>query len=455
MPTDFRGAIAFKPTIDNIILDFNYQLGLDCWCYGLFTRINAQVVTTRWDLGIRCREMNNISSQEAPVFPQCYMGPEPVPTATSIREALSGSLIFGQMEQPLMFGAFPCGKLRKTAVANIDLIFGWNYIINEHAHSGVYLFTLIPTGTVPKSEVIFEPIVGNGNLWEIGPGITGHYDFLRKGNHILSFYWEAVLAHQFKRFQIRSYDLVGHGPFSRYMLLKEFNADGIYDDTLINAIDYCTRATRVGGSARFDGAVKLTYYYDRWGIDVGYNLYAKSPEKLCVVNDLFPSEYNNRRLGVKGTEGTCFRRFVPATGTIAGTGDLNSTQNQATAFQGGPIDNPSAINLPGGEVPITWDSPTTGNLIRAQDSNPPVIIDETMVNGVPVKRPITDVLDLKSGSLPHQLTHKIFVNIGYTALDRCWEPQWNLGFEYEWDGRRELLNGLNRWGIWFKGAFSF
>lgn len=442
LPTTFRGAIAFKPRIDNIILDFNYYLGLDSWFYGMFARINAQVVTTRWDLGIRCNEKNSLTSQDAPVFPACYMAPEPVPTATSIKQALSGNFIFGDMEQPLMFGAFPCGRERRTGVAQIDLIWGYNFIVNEHAHAGIYAYTLIPTGTVPHAQNIFQPIIGNGRYWEFGPGITGHYDFVRSGYHILSLYWEAVLAHQFKRFQIRSYDLIGHGPFSRYMLLKEFDANNVYDNTLINAIDFCTRATRVGGSTRFDGAVKLSYYYDRWGIDLGYNLYAKSKEYLRVVDSLYPSEYNNRRLGVKGTQGVCYRVLQPSTGRIILQEPLNSTSNRSTAYQAGPIDNPAAIDVPDDLKPITWDSPTTGNLIIAQTSNPPIIID-------------TDALDLKSGSLPHQLTHKFFFNIGYTALDTCWEPQWGIGFEYELDGRRKLLNGLDQWGFWFKGTFSF
>jgi hypothetical protein len=319
------------------------------------------------------------------------------------------------MEQPLMFGAFACGRERKTGVPNIDLIWGWNFIVNEHAHAGVYLYTLIPTGTTPKAETIFEPIIGNGRLWELGPGVTGHYDLVRRGDHILSLYWEAVLAHQFKRIQVRSFDLENQGPFSRYMLLKEFDAKGNYDHTLINAIDFCTRATRVGGSVRFDGAVKLSYYYDRWGVDFGYNLYAKSPEKLRIVETLFPSEFNNRRLGIKGVQGVCD----------------NLTATQSTAFTAGPADNPS-----------------------------PVIIDEITVRDLNGKtktefRPVADILNIKSGSLPHQLTHKFFFNIGYTALDTCWEPQWGLGFEYEIDGRKKLLNGLEQWGFWFKGTFSF
>ena len=343
-----------------------------------------------------------------------------------------------------MYGAFPCGRQQKTAVANIDLILGYNFLMNEAAHAGIFLFTLIPTGTVPRSKIIFEPIVGNGRLWGIGPGIYGHFDLLRHNYHSLGIWFEGVLTHQFKDIQDRSFDLIGHGPLSRYMLLKEFDKDDHYEDSLFNAIDFSTRAVEVGGSVRTDAAVKLSYYYDRWGFDLGYNVYARSKEKLRLEDTLHPSDLNNRHFGIKGTEGVCYRILNTRTGEVLDRMPiLNSTQNRATIHQGAPVDNPQPIVLENpNNVAITWDSPTTGTLKIAQQSNPPIIIS-------------TDLLDLTSGMVPHQLTHKVFGHISYTALDRCWEPQFGIGGEAEFDGRSEILSGLNQWGIWFKLAISY
>jgi hypothetical protein len=66
-----------------------------------------------------------------------------------------------------------------------------------------------------------------------------------------------------------------------------------------------------------------------------------------------------------------------------------------------------------------------------------------------------DSLDLISGSVPHQLTHKLFAHLSYTAGDRPWEPQIGIGGELEIDGRDHLLAALNQWGIWIKCAVSF
>lgn len=442
LPTDFEGSIAFKPRIDNIILESYYYLGLDQWCPGLYFRFNFPVVITRWDLGIHCNEKNNVSSQERPVFPACYMAEEPAKTALGIREALSGNFSFGDMKQPLMFGKFPCGREQKTGVPALDFIVGYNVYADEAKHAGFYLITVVPTGNTPNSDIIFEPIIGNGRLWEIGPGISAHYDVIRCGHHILTFYINGYLTHQFKKIQKRSFDLIGHGPLSRYMLLKEFDKDNQYDGELINAIDFTTRAVKVGGSSKLDLAMKMSYYYDRWGLDLGYNIYARSKEKLRLQKELHPSDLNSRTFGIKGTEGVCYRILNTETGKVTGTDKLNSVQQTARINRGGAVTNPKPIVLGEGEQAITWDSPTTPPLIPAMQSDPPLFIT-------------TDSLDILSGSVPHQLSHKFFAHISYTAGNVPWEPQVGIGGEIEADGRSRLLSSLNQWGFWFKFTLSY
>ena len=466
LPTTFQGRIAFKPEIDNIILDVNYELGLDTWCPGLYFKVNAPIVITRWDLGVHCNEVNNLGPQDAPVLPPCYMaGREPdieengtqtvgkpiiVPAVTSIRRALSGNVIFGDMDQNLMFGAFPCGRVQRTGVANIDLILGLNFLMNECSHAGIYLLTLIPTGNVPDGKIIFEPMIGNGRLWELGPGISAHVDLLRRGYHSMGIWFEGALTHQFPIFQVRSFDLIDRGPLSRYILLKEFGkgTQARFKDSLINAIDFSTRAVRVGGSVRLDAAVKLAYYYDRWGFDVGYNIYARSKERLRIENSLHPSDLNNREFGIKGTEGVCYQVVNRNTGRLipprpGENRDLKSTQYFATIFAGAPVDNPVPVELRNeNREAITWNSPLTGDLIQAVQSDPPIKL--TAAN-----------LDVISGAVPHQLTHKFFVHFDYTAMESCWEPQFGFGAEAEFDGRSEILSGLNQWGVWFKWALSY
>ncbi|MBA2307094.1 hypothetical protein H0W26_03100, partial [Candidatus Dependentiae bacterium] len=295
-----------------------------------------------------------------------------------------------------------------------------------------------------RGEELFQPIFGNGHVWELGVGLAGHADLMRRGYHLLSIYFNGALTTQFSHFQTRSFDLIGRGPLSRYLLMKEFDAATQYDASLVNAIDFSTRATRVGRSVVFDGYVKAVYYYDRAGFEIGYNCYARSSEKLRIQDDLFPSDLNNRQFGIKGTEGVCYRIVDSATGTFTGeTGRLDSTQHRATIVSAAPTDNPCAIALPVGQEAVAWNSTTIpGGMIAAVQSCPPIILD-------------IDALDITTGASPRQLTHKFFAHVSYTALNRVWEPQIGCGAMIEIDGRPELISALNQWGFWVKGTISF
>ncbi len=447
LPVTFVGTICFSPRIDNIILDFNYDIGLDHWCPGLFFRVLAPIVVTRWDLGTRCNEMNNLGPQSYPTFPKGYMSSDttdPIPTLLSIRGALSGSSIFGDMDQPISFGAFPCGRDMRSGIADIEFVLGLNVVANECGHFGLYLDTQIPFGNRPHSLTIFEPIFGNGNLWEVGTGITAHYDLFTRGYHKFAIYLEGVLNHMFKRWQIRSMDLIGNGPLSRYMLTKEFNSDGSYSNMMKNAIDFMTHDIRGGGSVKLDLAVKASYYYDRWGVDLGYNVYARSKEKLRLDVDLSPSDLNNRAFGLKGQEGDVAFIYDLATGQLTGDSvPLLSTCSTSTIHAGGPVDNPIDIETPPGTVAITYNSSTNiDDLTVAFNSDPEIILNP-------------GVFDIRTCAIPHQLTHKFFWHIEYTALHRAWEPQFGIGGEIEVDGRPSLVSSLNQWGVWLKGAIAF
>jgi hypothetical protein len=445
LPTTFQGTICFKPRIDNIILDVTFHIGLDDWFEGLYFKTYFPIVTTRWDLGLHCNEVNNTPKDIIPQFPACYMSKKATPAVQNIREALSGTATFGDMKDALMFGRFACDRLHETGIADIEAILGWNPILTSTSHAGLYLITVIPASNTPKSSFIFEPIVGNGDLWEFGIGSSLHATLFQQGYHSLQFYFEGHVTHQFKKFHVRSFDIQKSGPLSRYLLLKEFDDNGVYQNMLITAIDFTTHAARVGSSVKIDASAKFSYFYGEWGFDIGYNIYSRSKEKIKIEPNLFPSDLNNRNFGIKGTEGVCARIFDTVTGTLTDrTVPLNSTQSNATITSPGTTDNPAPItDLDPGEIAITWDSSLDrADLKQVFNSNPPVFVT------------IND-LSLRSAAVPLQLTHKIFAHLSYVALNCPWEPQLGLGGEAEFDGKSKLLSSLNQWGVWFKLAFAY
>ena len=55
------------------------------------------------------------------------MSENPAPASCDILQALSGNFTFGDMQEQWKYGRFVCGTQTKTALADIDLIVGYNY----------------------------------------------------------------------------------------------------------------------------------------------------------------------------------------------------------------------------------------------------------------------------------------------------------------------------------------
>lgn len=305
MPTNFLGRICFKPKIENTVVDILFHFLLDPWCEGMFAKAFIPITHTRWNLNIE-KQTSNIPFSQGVGFPPCYMSTGEANATASICQALGGAFTFGDMKQPLDFGQLPLCKKSLTAVADIDVLCGVNLIQCATANVGPFLMLTIPAGNKPKGEYIFEPIVGNGGHWEFGGGCEGHWDLKRWDYAIISVSWFGHVTYQFKTWQVRYYDLVNKGPFSRYLLLKELDKDNEYTGRLDNAINFDATATRAGGSIRTDASVKLSIYNACWGFDIGYNFWALTREKLCIDPYLYPSDLRaTHNLLIKGTNGVC------------------------------------------------------------------------------------------------------------------------------------------------------
>lgn len=226
------------------------------------------------------------------------------------------------------------------------------------------------------------------------------------------------------------------------MLLKELTCEQNYAGNMLNAIDYATKSIRAGSLVVGDASVKLSYYIYNFGIDVGYNVWGTTAEKIHLVKNIYPSDLNHRSFGIKGTSGVCYRILNTDTGVIIQGDSLNTTENKSTATNNGRINNPRNIVLPQSEVAIAWNSPDNDSLILAKKSSPPIRIYLSDLNKC-------------SAALPAQLSHKFFAHIDYTKFAVDWEPEIGVGGEVEFNGRPKLKSTVSQWGIWVKGLIAF
>ena len=442
---DFQGKICFKPKIQNVIAEVNYYLALDSWIKGLYARIHFPLTVTFWDLGSKIVEKKE---KVRPIFPECYMSTNTsvyTQTLSNLKQALSGFGLFGNMTTPFNFGQFPFKELHKTGIADIYVILGLTFISKPRHNLAFYFQSVIPGGNRPESVKFFEPIVGNGKSWEFGFGSEGRTVFFSTENHSLGFYFMGYFTHRFKTLQIRSFDFKDNGLLSRYLLLKQLKQSKdkyFYADNLINAINYATKAARVGGLIVGDASFKISYYIKKFGLDFGYNIWGTTAERIEIVPRLYPSDLNHILFGIKGTTGVCYRILNKETDYVTPGKSLNSTESLSTIANNSEVNNPQPIILEYPDVAIEWDSPINNNLKIAKDSNPPVFVK-------------LDDLDPCSAAVPAQLSHKFFAHIDYNRFGIDWEPEIGLGGQIEFNGRKKLKSTTSQWAVWLKSQVTF
>ncbi len=446
---EFKATLRVKPMIENVILQNQVFFGLNSWLCGSYFRANMPLVWTRWSLRpcIINQETNNCTD-----FDPCYMSKNSAKATCCIFKALSGDFTFGQMQQPWKYGRFSLNPLNKFGVSNIDLVFGYNHILTEIGHLGLYIQAIMPTGSKPNSRYIFEPIVGNAKHWELGGGLSGHLVLWTSGfDQTLTGYIQGYVTHMFKNRQIRSFDFCKNGPLSRYMLLKRYlNIDNnlIYANKLINAINYNTRSAQVTVSVKGDWSALLSYRSSCVNLDLGYNFYGQTQEKVELVNCNLPID--NKLFGIKGTQDVCAIEYdiddnLPAQfKDIKDKITVNATQSGATICSAGKTNMAQDIISSSNNIVVTSNSRQEGSIegydiYLAQDSVLPSLVS------------VKD-LDILSGSAGACVTHKLFGHINY-FFSACGKFGYYMGLGGEFEVEALACNertSLNQWGIWVK-----
>ncbi len=494
---DFNGSIKFTPRIENFIVDLGFYLGFDAWIQGLYMRIHAPWTHCRYQIDKNCGNCTNIitGSLDAngivKTFPVCYMGETVANTAETIPQALSGNFLFGDMQTMWGAGKFDFARRVVNGFADVEYIVGYNFINDDCYHLGLFALGILPTGKKRKSLFYFDPVVGNGKHFGLGAGIDAHTVLWSGEDSNIALFLYGHVSHLFRSTQCRFFDLVNNGPYSRYLLLKEFNTDGTtftYADNIISASSFTNRTVDVSLGIVGDASLKLAYRWCGIGIDLGYNIYGQSRETIEVRCNACPSALDLRKFAIKGTEGTCCNSYsialVPDTTPVptlypisqffptdvevptgctpvAGTQQTlvmmpnNGSQPDATAFAAGTQQS--------GTVAAT-DCAVCINVGTVTAPTP--VADITPANGFyinnglqPTFLSITDI-DIASGQAASVVTHKLFGHVSYNFMDECgWNPQLGVGGEVEFDGNHNRSGcertGNNFWAVWVKGCVSF
>lgn len=502
LPTDFKSIVSFCPLIQNAIFDFNFYVGLDEWSPGMFFRIHFPLVWTKWNL----RATENVITPGQNDYIAGYMS-----KAAIVNSELQKSFLyatdgangtFGDVTQDFTFGIIGGGAtnvvnsinasctrkangLTKMRIADVEAAMGYNFLCCDAYHLGLEIRASGPAGNRPSGIFVFEPIVGNGHYWTMGGGLTSHYTFWQDCDEDVTFglWLDANVVHLFGTCQKRSFDFIGR-PNSRYALLETFQtptvnllagatgsaAGGVAPNTqyagtpgpatnnggLFHAINKTTFNIESSFGVQADVALKIAYACGGFEFDLGYNLWARSKERICRKGDVLTS-------GTYALKGDA-QIYGYLTGSIpASAVPLSATENLSTIHSG--------TNTPLGSAFINaqYDNPSIDNAQPAQNSTPAPLVDglalaQTNTSFQPL---LLSDAEVNYVGVPRALTNRIFTHLNYTFPECAdWTPFVGVGASAEiglncmrnsCDAGCEKNRGcaISQWSVWLKTGVAY
>ncbi len=510
LPTDFQSTLVFKPRVSNIILDFNFYVGLDECLNGLYFRVHAPLVATRWNLNFH----ENLLENGANAYPAGYFAPSAVPRSSLLSQAEDffsdedvPTLPNGVTFESLAFAQFEQTRQSKSALAEIQMALGYNFLLCQDYHFGFNFRVYAPTGNRPLGLFVFEPICGNGKHWEVGIGYTGHYTFWESDDEESSFgfYSDGNFTHMCRAHQTRTFDLIGL-PDSRYMLAERLGlpanppnlygnpAQGTAAGSTVPSAQFANAYAPVANlstipvnvSAAIQADIVALFNYTTCGlsVDVGYNFWGRSCEKITVRMDEGPLRLASGNVwalkGDANVYGFVAENAVipppPPSFTAGQAIALSATESTATINAGtnaGSNLNPGVDNAQYAMF-STFDNSDQLVAVPGADGG---LGSQTMTSIDPV------FLSLANLNLTgtRGISHKIFAHISYTWTE-CEDivPYVGVGGKAEFGPRHNdmpcnpntascIINStpplitcnqckncqtcnLSEWGVWIKGG---
>lgn len=470
LPEDFNSTVSFKPRISNFLVDLNFYLGLDELACGLYFRVHAPIVWTRWKLN----PCESVAAAGTVGYQPGYFSGNAVPVSalsTSALEFFSGnaggvrtpllttdntsstgnsSLPANVIFQPLAASrwAEDCGDCHsntKTRLSDVEFAMGWNFWCNEDYLIGLQLRASAPTGNKPSSCYLMEPIVGSGGFWKLGGGLDFHAIFWRSEceSSSFGFYLDANIQHLFDTCQKRTFDLCSSGTAfsagqnSRYMLAQRLepadtnanpfaltpaNATAVqFASEFAPVANLTTFNVDVKVSVEADIAAKFAYTNGCFGFDLGYNFYGRSCEKFCPKTDCAATALDGKTWALKG-DSQVFGFHTPTSRTAPVA--LAATQSGATIYRG--VNN-FATDATVRQNTVNIDSPVlaTNATVSSTDAT------AQRSSATPVGLTIANV----NFEGTRAISNKLFAHFNYSWRDcEDWTPYLGLGGEVEFAG---------------------
>lgn len=310
------------------------------------------------------------------------------------------------------------GPQSVTRLADIELKLGYQFICEDNVSSNAFIGMVIPTGNKAESLYLAEPIVGNGFHFGLMCGSTQMIQWDASEITRWSLRSDGQFRYLFQNTQVRSFDTVSNGQWSRYMMVWPSYADEqaygelqATDPVNLRAytpgINVFTQEVNVTprAQARMNQAIVLEH--GGFKAEFGWNMMVRQSEEVSLVNPWVDGQV----------------AFVDASNNTSSLFNISRTIYN-DAYQSTPTSNGGI----GG----------TGQAGQSQAQYEAASIKATDLN-------------LSSAASPAIFTNTPYLAIGY-AFNEERSSCFSAGVSYE----VSATNGyINDWMLWGKFSFTF
>ncbi len=477
---DYDGSFSINPRIQNVVVDLDFYLGLDEWVNGMYFRIYGPINWTKWQTKFCVTDPATVVTTSCSTGYFSPSGDEVL--LSSMSNYFAGSapaIVDGITFQGLKYAKMPACDETKVSFAELRLELGWNFFQDDDYHVGAGLHAAAPTGTKRCAEYVMQPVSGNGNHWELGGTLHGHYVFWRSDDEEQHFglYLDAVLTHLFRADELRTFDLCGKDN-SRYMLATKFTStitngstnglggvtsNGVagtktavtseFNNVYAPLANLTTADVKVSVGIQADVVAMFNFTTRGFAWDLGYNFWGRSCESIKCPTDCSScnsdSIFNTANANTWALKGDArmfgFAAIADAPIALNDTVPLSATQSAADIHAGtnvGTVDATlTSVTMQNGGVDNSQFAVTGPTPVRVIHT--PTTQGGFDANSDQIKTSIQPVF-IKSTDVGLQetkgMSHKIFTHLSYTWDRDNWIPYLGIGGSGEF-GRNACCSG--------------
>lgn len=336
------------------------------------------------------------------------------------------------MQSAWKYGHMGCQQ-SVTRLADIELLFGYQWLCSDCASNNWYLGIVIPTGNKPCANFVAPAVVGNGQ--HVALMVGSSLELMLSENECRSCWYrlDTNSRYLFKNTQMRSFDLKGN-EWSRYMMVWE------NQEAYTAALAVVDPATGTPGADRnytpginvFTANMKVTpgfqirlnqavyFKAEKFSAELGWNVFGRAQEcvKFACSWDAAPAFADSSYIG--GVALNNSRTIYNDAQTMA----ANATANLNNVNGAGHV-----YNL----------ANTTLNTTANQNLYEQFAITEDQAN-------------LASAATPAAVIQTPYAVLGYAWGCGDYKPVFSIGAQYEFTGNNRALN---QWMVWGKFEFAF